>query len=238
MTNLKEMIYKRKSTRKYDMTTLENNMLKNIRRFLDEIKPLHDRIKVEYEITEGESVRGLFSIKAPHYLIISSEAKEGYLPNAGFMLQQMDLYLQSIGLGSCWLGGAKPPVKPNPPFEFVILLAFGKPQENPHRSLSEFKRKSLSEISDTVDKRLEPARLAPSAINSQPWYFLNEGNVFHVYRVKYGAIKNLIYERMNQIDMGIALSHLYVENSDKFRFFTADNPRQLKKHCYIGSIEI
>jgi len=238
MTNLKEIIYKRKSIRKYDMTPLEKNTIEGIRKFLAEIKPLYDNIKVEYEITEGENVRGLFAIKAPHYLIISSEAKEGYLPNAGFLLQQMDLYLQSMGLGSCWLGGAKPPAKSNLPLNFVILLAFGKPQGNPHRSPSEFNRKPLNEISDTTDKRLEPARLAPSAINSQPWYFINEGNAFHVYRVKYGAIKNFIYDRMNQIDIGIALSHLYVEYSDTFRFFTADNPRQLKNHEYIGSVEI
>jgi nitroreductase len=183
-------------------------------------------------------VRGLFAVKAPHYLIISSEAKERYLPNAGFMLQQMDLYLQSIGLGSCWLGGAKPPAKSNLPLDFVILLAFGKPQASPHRSLSEFKRKPLSEISDTADQRLEPARLAPSAINSQPWYFVSDGNIFHVYRMKYGAVKAMIYERMNKIDIGIALAHLFVENNGTFRFFTSATPKQLKGHEYIGSVEI
>ncbi|MCL2774704.1 MAG: nitroreductase, partial [Oscillospiraceae bacterium] len=160
MENLKEIIYKRKSIRKYDMTPLGNDTVEDIHRFFAGIKPLYENIKVEYNITESESVRGLFAVKAPHYLIISSEVKEGYLTNTGFMLQQMDLYLQSIGLGSCWLGSAKPPEKPNPPYEFVILLAFGRPQESLYRSPSEFKCKPLSEISDTADKRLEAARLA------------------------------------------------------------------------------
>ncbi|MCL2775987.1 MAG: nitroreductase, partial [Oscillospiraceae bacterium] len=113
-----------------------------------------------------------------------------------------------------------------------------KPHENPYRSLSEFKRRPLGEISDTGDKRLEAARLAPSGINSQPWYFVGEGNIFHVYCVKHGAVKALIYERMNKIDMGIALAHLYVENSSTFRLFAAKNPVQIKKHYYIGSVEI
>jgi len=238
MENMKEIIYKRKSIRKYDMTPLGNDTLNDIRRFLSEIKPLYDGIKVDCKIAESENVRGLFAVKAPYYLIISSEAKKGYLTNAGFMFQQTDLYLQSIGLGSCWLGSAKPPVKPNPPFEFVIILAFGKPQESLYRNLSEFKRKPLNEISETTDKRLECARLAPSGMNSQPWYFVSDGNVFHVYCEKHGAIKSLIYERMNKIDMGIALSHIYVENRGTFRFFKTENAKQLKGYYYIGSVEI
>lgn len=238
METLKEIIYKRKSTRKYDMTLLEDNILEDIRRHLSEIKSLYDDIKIEFEIIKGDNVKGMFAVKAPHYLMISSEVKDSCFTNAGFMLQQMDLYLQSIGLGSCWLGSAKPPVKPKHPLEFVIMLAFGKPQGNPYRSLSEFKRKPLNEISDTADKRLEAARLAPSGINSQPWYFVGGGNVFNVYCEKHGTIKALIYERMNKIDIGIALSHLYVENSVKFRFFTSENPHQIKGYYYIGSVEI
>jgi len=240
MENLKEIIYKRKSTRKYDTTLLTDNIFDDIWQFwADCVKPLYANIKVEYKITEDEKIKGLFAVKAPHYLIISSEIKEGYLTNAGFMFQQMDLYLQSIGLGSCWLGAAKPPVKPDLPLEFVIMLAFGKPLDNsPYRNLFEFKRKPLNAMSDTADKRLEAVRLAPSGINSQPWYFVCDGNTFHAYCEKHGAIKSLIYERMNKIDMGIALAHLYVENNDTFRFFAAENPNQIKKHYYIGSVEI
>jgi nitroreductase len=238
MENMKEIIYKRKSTRKYDMTSLDDTIFEDIWKFwADDVKPLYN-IKVDYKITESEKIKGLFAVKAPHYLTISSEVKDGYLTNVGFMFQQMDLYLQNIGLGSCWLGSAKPLVKPEPPLEFVIMLAFGKPLERPYRNLSEFKRKPLNEISDASDKRLEAARLAPSGINSQPWYFVNDGNIFHVYCEKHGAVKALIYERMNKIDMGIALAHLYVGNKDTFRFFTVENPKQMKGYYYIGSVEI
>jgi nitroreductase len=220
------------------MKSLDDTVFDNIQKFwADDVKPLYDNIKTEYKIIEGNA-KGLFAVKAPHYLTISSEVKDGYLTNVGFMFQQMDLYLQSIGLGSCWLGSAKPPVKPEPPLEFVIMIAVGKPQGSIHRNLSEFKRKLLSEISDTADKRLEAARLAPSGINSQPWYFVSDGSIFHVYCEKHGVIKALIYERMNKIDMGIALAHLYVENKDTFKFFTVENPKQIKGYYYIGSVEI
>jgi len=89
MENLKDMIYKRKSTRKYDMSPVDADTLKRIREFGAEIQPLYDGIKIEYEITESENIRGLFAVKSPHYLLISSDTKEGYLTNAGFMLQQI-----------------------------------------------------------------------------------------------------------------------------------------------------
>lgn len=237
MVKLKEMIYKRRSIRKYNMTTLDSQTIEDIRQFAVNAKPLYDGIKVSYDIING-NVKGLFALKAPHYIAISSEVKEGYLTNAGFMMQQIDLYLQSKGFGSCWLGSAKPPLKADVKFEFVILLAFGRASEPLYRNLSEFKRKSLSEISDISDNRLEPARLAPSGINSQPWYFMSEGKTVHAYCVKHGAIGGLIYERMNKIDMGIALSHLYAANVESFRYFTVRNPVQMRGHYYVGSVEL
>ena len=44
--------------------------------------------------------------------------------------------------------------------------------------------KRLSKISDIEDERLIPAQLAPSAINSQPWYFKHTSDGFDVYQIK------------------------------------------------------
>jgi len=237
MTNLKEIIYKRKSTRKYDMTPLDAKTLADIQNFVAKAKPLYNGIKVEFEIIDGNNIKGMFAIKAPHYMIIRSETEENYLVNAGFMLQQADLYLQSMGFGSCWLGMAKPAEKSENNLEYVIMLAFGKPLGSPHRDLSGFKRKPLSQISDISDHRLEPARLAPSGINSQPWFFVSYNNIIHVYCVKHGAVKNLIYKRLNKIDMGIALAHLFLV-CERFKFFAVQSPMYVKGHYYIGSVEL
>ena len=171
-------------------------------------------------------------------MIISSENTEGYLMNIGFIFQQMDLYLSSIGLGSCWLGMAKPTEKIDTTLEFVIILAFGNSLDNPHRELSEFKRKPLSEISNTADQRLEVARLAPSATNSQPWYFVNDGDIIHVYSVKLGIVKAMMYNRMNRIDIGIALAHVYVSNHLNFELTIEQNPPVVKGYSYITSVKI
>jgi nitroreductase len=152
------------------------------------------------------------------------------------MLQQVDLYIQSIGLGSCWLGMAKPVENTKDGLGYVISLAFGKPEGSPHRELSGFKRKPLEKVSDTADKRLEPARLAPSAINSQPWYFVSTDNGFDCYCAK--KFPAAMYEKLNKIDVGIALAHLYFAYPDKFSFSVQGKAKHLKGHYYVGSVRI
>ena len=110
--------------------------------------------------------------------------------------------------------------------KFVIMLAFGHPKGDQLRQdLKDFKRKLMEQITDKADSRLEPARLAPSAVNSQPWFFTHEDETIHVYCSKKGS----------RLDAGIALAHLYVSNEDTFRFFKADHITDLAGYSYIGS---
>ena len=43
---------------------------------------------------------------------------------------------------------------------------------------------------------------------------------------------------LNQIDMGIALAHMYVANEETFRFFKVDDVKEIKGYAYIGSFTI
>ena len=236
---LKDIIYQRKSVRKYKPIAVDRQTIEQILNFCSNIKPLFSNIKVKTEITLKENVRCILPWKTEQVLTIFSEEKEGYLENVGFMFQQLDLYLQSIGLGSCWLGMGSLKDKHVPDgYVFVIMIAFGNADEPIKRNnVSEFKRKDLEEISDTADKRLECARLAPSAINSQPWYFVHDGDVIHAYQ-KESLFKRMILFKKNQIDMGIALAHIYLENPDSFDFFTMQNPPIISKTKYTGSFKI
>ena len=234
---LKDYIGKRKSTRKYDMNPLEESTLKEVEQFARTMKPLYENIRVDYRFASANDVKNILPIKAPHYIIISSEPDDGYLMNVGFLYQQMDLFLSSKGLGACWLGLAKPSKKIHTEKEFVIIMAFGRALGSPYRELSGFRRKSLSEICDTSDERLECARLAPSASNSQPWYFITDQDTFHVYRVETGALRSMIYKRMNQIDIGIALAHLYL-SYPKFSYTFQTDPKHIKGYEYMGTVSL
>lgn len=237
---LQEMIEKRRSVRSYSDTPAEPEILEEVCGFLEQAKPLYPGIQTYMEIVDKEQVRFFLPWKAPQLLAIYSENKPGYLENAGFLGQQLDLFLQGLGLGACWLGLAKLREKTCPDgMEFVILLAFGYPKgEAPLRSKEQFRRKKLSQIASEADPRLEPARLAPSSTNSQPWYFLREQEVFHAYCSTKGLLRHKGLGDMNRIDMGIALAQLYAANMGTFRFFREEYPEKKDGWEYIGSFRL
>ena len=227
---LNEMIFKRKSCRSFTNVPVDTATIETIKAF--PMKPLYPDIKVHWDIVLRNQVKCICPWTTPQLITIYSEEAEGYLENIGFLFQQMDLYLQTLGLGVCWLGMGRMNPKTTTAVEgmkFVIMLAFGQPKGDQLRhDLKSFKRKAMELITDKPDPRLEPARLAPSAVNSQPWFFVHEGDTIHVYCAKKGS----------RLDAGIALAHLYVANEDTFQFCIAERIPELPGYSYIGSVTL
>ena len=240
--SLNEMIYKRLSVRKYTSEVLGEAAIHKINTFLASAKRLYPDIRIRMEVLGKENVRCILPWIPNQVVVFYSEAKEGYLENAGFIFQQLDLYLQEQGFGTCWLGMGRlnthAKSKMDDDLQFVIMLGVGYPNEDFRSDISQFNRKTLSEISDQADGRLEPARLAPSSCNSQPWYFTHQEDVMHVYCSKKGFIRNKFLGEMNQIDMGIALAHMYVANPETFEFYKSEKVPVMEEHTYVGIIKI
>ena len=227
---LNEMIFKRKSCRSFTNVPVDAATIETIKAF--PMKPLYPEIKVQWDIVPRNQVKCICPWTTPQLITIYSEEVDGYLENIGFLFQQMDLYLQTLGLGVCWLGMGRMNPKTTTVVEgvkFVIMLAFGHPKGDQLRhDLKEFKRKAMEQITDKADPRLEPARLAPSAVNSQPWYFTHEDDTLHVWCSKKGS----------RLDAGIALAHLYVANEESFCFVKAEKIKEVPGYVYIGSCNI
>ncbi len=227
---LNEMIYKRKSCRSFTNVPVDEAMIETIKAF--SMKPLYPEIKVHWDIVPRNQVKCICPWTTPQLITIYSEEIDGWLENIGFLFQQMDLYLQTLGLGVCWLGMGRMNPKTTTVVEgmkFVIMLAFGHPKGDQLRQTTrDFKRKTLEQIADQADPRLESARLAPSAVNSQPWYFTHEGDNVHVYCNRKGS----------RLDTGIALAHLYVANRETFRFFKTEDVPAVPGYSYIGSVTL
>lgn len=228
---LEEQIYIRKSCRNYLDEEIDTEVIHD---FLSSVKALNDDIGYSYEILPKDKLNIRTRWSAPYYMALFSEKKDNYLENIGFVFQQLSLYLQSIGIGCCWVGLASLKEKRD---DFVIAISFGKSNKMT-RELSGFKRKALSEISDIEDERLVPARLAPSAVNSQPWYFKHASFGFDVYQKKQNVLKRRILKKWNPIDVGIALAHMYVANQSSFEFFKNSDFENIKGYSYTGSIKI
>ena len=230
---MNEIIRKRKSIRKFDMTALDKATLDKVKSFIDAAKPLFPGITCS--ISFAEKTKGMFNVKAPHYLIFKSETADGSNENIGFIGQQADLFLSESGLGSCWLGLAKQADGRKSGLPHVISMAFGKPAEPLHRSLAEFRRKPLSAISEGTDSRIEAARLAPSGMNRQNWFFAAaEDGQIHCYRKKPDIISGLFFDKLEAIDAGIAICHIAAE-SENFSFAKMAVVPERKGLIYVGT---
>ena len=218
--NLYEAIYARRSVRNYRMEPVEDTVLKGIPGFISEVEPLFPDIRTEIRIinrcTDKEKVSGFCNVKAPYYAALYTEPKEKSDMNAGFLMQQLALYLESRGLGSCFVGMAR---KKNKELEeqglvCKILLAFGLPKETEkERKTKRISMDSLCIYKEQpkawVKEMLEAARLAPSSGNSQPWRFVVYENRIHVFSKKPMADKGLM-NKFNELNFGIMLANVMV----------------------------
>ena len=246
--NLYEVIFKRKSIRNYDPASIDQNLLKQISDNLNSLKPMLTGIKTEFKIISPNQVARKLKNNAPYYIAAFSEAKDSYKVNIGYMLQQMDLYFSASGLGSCWLGIPQPTkeVTESSNLEFIILMSFGNSKETLYRtSVDEFKRQSLSDITDieNADELLEPARLAPSAVNLQNWYFTGNKNSIHAYSAKSSFLRNIVGGSYYPVNMGIALCHLqlaaeHYSLKSKFVFDSSRDISPPKNLKYVATLEI
>ena len=230
---MNEYIYRRKSTRKFEMTELDVTILNQIKEQITKVAPLYSDIPFSIDIVS--KTKGIFGIKAPYYLVFGSEKRDGYAENIGFIGQQLDLFFAEIGLGACWLGMAKPAENDVKGLPFVITIAFGKAMGSLYRDKSDFKRKNLSDISNGSDLRLEAARVAPSGMNAQGWYFVVDEGKIHCYRKKANTLTKIFSDAMSGIDLGIAICHLAEETKD-FKFEKVDSVPELKGYIYTGTV--
>lgn len=234
------MIPRRRSVRAYKADAINAATLADLRAYMTNLTPLIPGAKVEGRIIPTDHGSYWQKWKTPHFIAIFSDGSDDALINVGFMYQQLDLYAQSLGLGTCWVGlGSLTDTESVPEgMKLAVMMAIGIPDDVPERTAADFKRKAMQEITDQPDDRLEALRLAPSATNSQPWYVTHDGDTLHIWREELGLIKQRTLGRMNKIDMGIGLCHLYVENKDTFRFWREENPPVLEGKMYIGSVTL
>lgn len=218
--NLYEALYLRKSTRKYVWEPVQADLLAKIGTFYEEVPSLFPGIKTEIGITDNTDRKhapgGFFGVAAPYYLSLYSEKKDKYEMNAGFICEQLALYMHTLGLGSCFLGSAKVPKKNRNrgELEFVIMMAFGKPEGTLARRSTDAKRLPMQKLcagpeepKRVVRELLEAARLAPSAMNTQPWRFVVAQGRIHFFARKQSIE---LLSHWDELGFGILFAHVMI----------------------------
>jgi hypothetical protein len=199
---LYETIFTRRSVRKYDMNSLDETVLAEIQAALDAVPQLpwqSAHFEIVYANTSG--IRGGF---APYAILAYGDDNDISKVNIGYALQHMDLYLQSEGYGSIWCGMAGPK---EPDDDFRILLNFGRTNMPMRGREKDFKRKKVLSISNEDNAIARAARLAPSAVNLQPWKLdFSDGKVTVLSQVR--GFGKVIPGKLHMFDLGIVLKHV------------------------------
>ena len=240
--NWLDLIYKRTSTRNF-LTNCENESLDvKILEFIKGLKPLFGS-KFIFSILQNKSSEqkiGTYGIiKNPSFFLVGKAKKGEYQPaDFGYLCEKALLFGESLGLGSCWLGGTfkrdtiANSVDLKIDEEIPAIIAFGIPSKKTHfkdrasRFISaSSKRKSPLKLfresdgqplffdeTSPLTQLLESILVAPSASNKQPWRIIYENGNFNFFihrNKKYGKMLKLgNIADLQMVDIGIAISHL------------------------------
>lgn len=176
----------RRSTRVYDGKPLSAEFLADIGQLAESTNPFGDvAVEIINEVPAGffkGIIGSYFSIDdAPSAIVLSvSGADPNRYWHLGYIAEALVLEATARGVDSCWVAGsfsrevARAVASLPEGNMLVAAVAFGHGTESPR----EARRRPLSKIGPGFETwpawarvGLEAARLAPSAVNRQPWRF-------------------------------------------------------------------
>lgn len=199
--------------------------------------PFHKKVKIKFikkDLTDKETKLGTYGVikGANYFLAAACEQDDLSLIALGYTLEKVILYCTALGLGTVWLGGTfnKGGFTKATNLSDTEILPIVSPvgYEGGKKSLiaaligeNTNKRKPYTELffnqnfdtplqpnhADPYFEPLEMLRLAPSAVNKQPWRVLKDKTMLHFYLI---STKGL-----TKIDIGIALCHFHLTALEK-----------------------
>ena len=231
----KDMIRQRKSVRTFDGRSLSDADRKQLEDYINTLTNPFD-VPVEFSLLDAKehNLSSPVIVGTDTYIAGKMERAEHAEEAFGYFFEELVLYIQSLGLGTTWIGGTmdrkafEDAMELNSNEVMPCVSPIGKPADK--RSIRETmmrkglradSRKKFEELffDGSIDvplsearypelsEILEAVRLAPSAVNKQPWRVIVTPTGAHFY-IKHdmGYIDSTGWD-MQKIDMGIALCH-------------------------------
>ncbi len=211
MITLQEAVLQRHSVRNYKDKKIEEEKIALIREKISELNKEGD-LNLHFSDDAGKTFRSFLSRmsglgSAPSAIICSGPDSEDLEERVGYYGEQLVLYIQQLGLNSCWVGMFSRkqaeklmPVENGERTVIAIAVGYGETQGK------ERKTKSFEEVAEIPEGTEAPnwfregvkaALLAPTAINQQKFTirlkedetveFIDNGGVFS--RVDLGIVK-------------------------------------------------
>lgn len=245
--SVKSTVEERKSIRTYLSDPITEEDREKISAYIDYLSsapsPFECKIRIRiFDVNKEISSKdlGTYGVikNARTYLGVAAEKSPIAMQAVGYSFEKLVLYAQSIGLGTCWLGGtfnrgefAKAmQIEENEFFPIASPIGYPAPKNHTinkvmRMAIKADKRKEWDKLffdgdfSKPLTKEgagkwaypLEMVRLAPSAANKQPWRIVRQGNMWHFFEKKDMSSENDI----QRLDVGIALCHFELAAKEK-----------------------
>jgi nitroreductase len=222
-------IFQRQSRRRFRNEPLNEKDSRRLQKVCEHFRPFPDARAVLVRGNAEDVFRGILGsygkiVGASSYLAFLGDMRSPYVQeNVGYTGEGLILEATAMGLGSCWVGGffyprqvsrridmgpeekviAISPVGPSPEdYSFDEKIMKGFVRSHRRKALSSLVKGPVETL--WAKAALEAARLAPSAVNRQPWRF----------RLKDESITICTDSRRDsskiskRLDCGIAMLHL------------------------------
>ena len=235
MNNIAELINKRRSVRTYDGRALDESTKERLLTFANAIQnPFDLPVKFKFLDTKKDGLTCPVVSGTEQYVGGKIENGPSASVAFGYSFEEFVLYAQSLGLGTVWLGGTMnrsafeqamdlgeneimpcaTPIgyiaKKMSIRENMMRKAIKADERLPFEELffdGSFDTPLTKEKAGEFAKPLEMVRLAPSAVNKQPWRIVIADNTAHFYLKRSKGFSHEGKLDMQMIDMGIALCH-------------------------------
>ncbi|WP_026476876.1 nitroreductase family protein [Alkaliphilus transvaalensis] len=236
-----EIIKNRVSVRSYSNENLSEEVKKQINSYLTSIEGPFEA-ETRFQMIDREDIKinngkiGTYGvIKGANTYIAGMLKKGDYdLEELGYVFEKAILFLTSIGLGTCWLGGTfkrsgveeivglqqeemLPVITPvgyglekKRFIDSTIRLIAGSNNRKDWKELffnNDFDEVLNKESAAEYKLPLEMVRLAPSASNKQPWRIVKDDQRWHFYMESTKGYSKALGYDIQRIDMGIAMCH-------------------------------
>ena len=223
-------IYTRRSRRSYKPNPIDSQLLNNINGFCEHFSPFTNTRAVLVSQQVDKAFRGIIGPSgAPAFIAFVGNVSDNHVQEKiGYVGEAVVLEATSLELSTCWVGGflrkdiIEELVDADSSEEVFGLTPIGYAKER--TSVKEsimtgfgwtHRRKLLSKLISGLPEKdwpgwtrgvLEAARLAPSAMNRQPWKFHIGMDSITISTNETGHDFNL----SKRLDCGIAMLHLEV----------------------------
>ena len=235
MSTIIESIKERRSVRSYDGHLIDDSIKEKLADFMENIKNPFE-IPVAFKFLDAKEHGLVCPVVSGTDLYVGGKIKNDPNANAafGFSFETFVLYAQSLGLGTVWLGGtmnrpayeAAMDMEADEMMPCASALGYASSKMSVRESMmrkaikansrmnfeeicfnEEFDKPLSKEKAGNLQIPFEMVRLAPSAVNKQPWRILLKDNYVHFYLKRSKGFGHEGKLDMQMIDMGIALCH-------------------------------